>query len=164
MSIPREHGRYSKWRQMKVKISSINAGVSGEYFVAAELSKRGFIASITLRNTKGIDILATNPETEKTLNVQVKTHQGKSRSWILNKKAENNYASNLFYVFVSLKGLMDRPDYYIAPSKTVATYVKNSHAEWLRTLEKNGQQRNDSSMRKFEDKSGEYLERWDLLK
>ena len=38
----------------KFKISGINAGVSGEYFVAAELTKRGYIASITLRNTKGI--------------------------------------------------------------------------------------------------------------
>ena len=36
------------------------AGVAGEYFVAAELSRRGLIASISMRNTRGIDILATN--------------------------------------------------------------------------------------------------------
>ena len=38
------------------KVSSILTGVSGEYFAAAELSRRGYVASITLRNTKGIDI------------------------------------------------------------------------------------------------------------
>ena len=38
------------------KVSSILIGVAGEYFVAAELSRRGYVASITLRNTKGIDI------------------------------------------------------------------------------------------------------------
>ena len=43
----------------KDKLDPVLAGVSGEYFVAAELSKRGYIASITLRNTKGIDVAAT---------------------------------------------------------------------------------------------------------
>ena len=28
---------------------------------------------------------------------------------------------------------------------------------------KNGKKHNDSDIRKFEDKNGEYLERWDLL-
>lgn len=37
------------------KLSSVLSGVAGEYYVAAELSKRGYIASITLRNTKGVD-------------------------------------------------------------------------------------------------------------
>jgi len=44
----------------KERVSPILVGVAGEYFVAAELSSLGYIASITLRNTKGIDILATN--------------------------------------------------------------------------------------------------------
>ena len=42
---------------MKLELSSGLAGVAGEYFVAAELSRHGFIAFVTLRN-KGIDILA----------------------------------------------------------------------------------------------------------
>jgi hypothetical protein len=33
-------------------------GVAGVYFVAAELYRRGFIASITTRNSTGIDIPA----------------------------------------------------------------------------------------------------------
>jgi hypothetical protein len=45
--------------------TSLLAGVAGEYFVAAELSRRGFIASITLRNTRGIDIVVTNKEATK---------------------------------------------------------------------------------------------------
>ena len=43
-----------------MKPSSQLTGVAGEYFVAAELSRRGFIASITMRNSPGIDILATD--------------------------------------------------------------------------------------------------------
>lgn len=35
-------------------IPSLLAGVAGENFVAAELSRRGYVASISLRNTRGI--------------------------------------------------------------------------------------------------------------
>ncbi len=40
---------------MKNKLASTLVGVAGEYLVAGELSLRGYIASITLRNSKGID-------------------------------------------------------------------------------------------------------------
>ncbi|PYQ29752.1 MAG: hypothetical protein DMF57_16130 [Acidobacteria bacterium] len=35
-----------------------SAGIAGEYFVAAELSRRGYIASLTLWRARGVDILA----------------------------------------------------------------------------------------------------------
>lgn len=47
-------------------LSAILCSVSGEYFVAAELSRRGYIASITLRNSRVVDILASNPEGQHT--------------------------------------------------------------------------------------------------
>ena len=50
--------------------TSLLAGVAGEYFVAAELSRRGFIASITLRNTRGIDIVVTNKYATKNVTIQ----------------------------------------------------------------------------------------------
>jgi hypothetical protein len=53
--------------------TSLLADVAGEYFVAAELSRRGFIASITLRNTRGIDIVVTNKDATKTVTIQCKT-------------------------------------------------------------------------------------------
>jgi hypothetical protein len=145
------------------KISSINAGVAGEYFVAAELSKRGYIASITLRNTKGIDILATNAEATKSVNIQVKTSQGKSRNWILNKKAETYHAPDLFYVFVNLRAEMDRPEFFIVPSKVVAKFVKRSHAEWLSGSGRNGRKRKDTPIRQFVDETDKYFEKWELL-
>jgi hypothetical protein len=145
------------------KISNINAGVAGEYFVAAELSKRGYIASITLRNTKGIDILATNADATKSVNIQVKTSQGKSRRWLLNAKAETYHAPDLFYVFVNLRDEMDRPEFFIVPSKRVAKFVRESHAEWLATPGRKGQKRNATPMRVFIDDKDKYLEAWDEL-
>lgn len=62
------------------KLNTVLSGVAGEYFVAAELSKRGFIASITLRNTRGVDVLCSNSEASKTVGIQVKTNSGSNRS------------------------------------------------------------------------------------
>ena len=138
-------------------------GVAGEYFVAGELSRRGCLASITLRNSKGVDIICTNSDATKSVAIQVKTSRGSSRSWILSQKAESYYSENLFYIFVNLHEISDAPDYFIVPSSVVADHIQNSHAEWLTQLNKKGQPRKDSSMRKYSDPTGEYLNRWDLL-
>jgi len=61
-----------------IKKSNILAGVSGEYYVAAELSRLGHIASITLRNTRGIDILCSNSDSSKQVSIQVKTSRTKA--------------------------------------------------------------------------------------
>jgi hypothetical protein len=41
------------------KLSKGITGIAGEYFVAAELSLRGYMASFTLRNNDSIDIHAS---------------------------------------------------------------------------------------------------------
>ena len=144
-------------------LSSILTGVSGEYFVAAELSRRGYVASVTLRNTKGIDILVSNEDTTETRSIQVKTNKTSSPTWILSSKAEGITESAHFYVFVNLRGLTERPDYYVVPSAVVAKHVRESHEAWLAKPGRKGQEHRDGSMRKFSDPDGVYLERWDHL-
>lgn len=149
-----------------VKDSNLSAGltgVAGEYFVAAELSRLGYIATLTLKNTRGIDILAVNLKATKSTSIQVKTNQGRKKEWPLNQKAENLIADNLFYVFVNLKGLNELPDFHVVPSKIVAEHCKTTHSEWLSTLGRKGQPHNDNTMRKYSDHDGQYLGRWDLL-
>jgi hypothetical protein len=82
----------------KQRLSTGLSGVAGEYFVAAELSRRGYIATITLKNTENIDILASRPDGLKTVGIQVKTCQDGEKSWVLDKKAENHSKDNFFYV------------------------------------------------------------------
>lgn len=147
----------------KNTLTSLLAGVAGEYYVAAELSKLGLIASITLRNTKGVDVLCSNAEASKTVGIQVKTNKGTNRDWILNQKAEGYFEDNLFYVFVNLNNNLNSPDYFIVPSKVVGMYCLESHKEWLAKPGKKGQQHNDNPMRKFKDSEEKYLNRWDLL-
>jgi hypothetical protein len=145
------------------KLNAVLAGVSGEYLVAAELSMRGYIASITLRNTKGVDILCSNSDASKIVSIQVKTNSSSARNWMLNKKAEDYFADNLFYVFVNLNNNQKHPDFFVVPSKVVAKYVTDGHANWLKIPGKKGQKHNDNQIRKFNDSKEKYLDRWDLL-
>jgi hypothetical protein len=144
------------------KLSSILTGVAGEYFVAAELSRRGLVATLTLRNTRGIDILASNADATKSVGIQVKTCQGTRPEWILTAKAEVDIAENLFYVFVCLPA-QGHPGFYVVPRATVASTVSEDHRKWKATPGRDGRPHGASNIRKFKDPDGAYKDRWDLL-
>lgn len=147
----------------RTNLSPVLCGISGEYFVAAELSRRGYIASVTLRNTKGVDILASNANASRTVAIQVKTNQGLKRQWILARKNEHTCSEGQFYVFVNLKGLKNPPDYFVVPSKDVSDYLKRTHQEWLKAPGRKGQVHRDNAIRNFADPEGKYQNRWDIL-
>ena len=148
---------------MTKKISGIQSGVSGEYFVAAELSRRGYLCSITLKNTKGVDVLVSNESSSRLLGVQVKTNNGERKAWLINKKAEKLSEDNLVYVFVNLKKLNELPEFYIVPSKVVAKQVEEGHEEWLHTSAKSGKKHKDTSMRMFRDPDDKFKDKWDII-
>ena len=147
----------------EVKLPKVLSGISGEYFVAAELSRLGYIASITLRNSAGIDIMASNASATKTAAIQVKTNQSNKKSWLLRDKAETFISENHFYIFVNLATEVGSPEYHIVPSEIVAEYITVGHAKWLKTPGRKGQAHRDTSMRQFEDRDKIYLNKWELL-
>ena len=150
---------------MENKLSTGITGIAGEYFVAGELSLRGFMASVTLRNNESIDIHASKlEEGDKLFAIQVKSTKKQNRKWPLNKKVETISSNSFFYIFVTLKGLNERPDYFIVPSTILSRRIKAQHEKWMKTPGKKGQAHNETDMRQFEDKDGEFLERWDFLK
>ncbi len=148
---------------MHEKLESTLVGVAGEYLVAGELTLRGYLASITLRNSRGIDIIASNADGSQSVSIQVKTNSDGKKSWILNKKAEQYYSDNHYYVFVALQGLGQRPSFHIVPSQVVAEYTQTSHAEWLKGKKRDGSARKDSAIRKFNDHENRYLEAWERI-
>jgi len=152
---PKKRKKYNRTNQL--------TGVTGEYYVAAELSKRGYVASITLRNTDGIDILASNSDGSKAVTIQVKTKSDHIKGWALNAKAEKSNKPKLFYIFVNLNNDQTPPDFHIVESKVVANFVRKGHAEWRRTLGRQGQRHNDTNMRKFTDKECKYKDKWSTL-
>ena len=145
------------------KLDSVLVGVAGEYLVAGELTLRGYIASISLRNSRGIDIIASNADGSKAVSIQVKTNSDGKTKWMVSKKAETFHSANHYYVFVALKGLGQRPSFHIVPSKIVGDYVSNDHSEWLMGTKKDGSPRKDSSLRVYRDFEKKYEEAWGLI-
>jgi len=139
-------------------------GVAGEYLVAAELTRRGYLASLTLRNSRGVDVFVSDPEASRAVGVQVKTNSGSRRKWLLTEKVERYVARNLFYVFVNLHDGARPATYHVVPSTDVAGYAKRRHRRWLRGTKRDGSPRKDTAMRSFRDWDGDYLDAWNLLR
>lgn len=92
------------------------SGLAGEFFVAAELLKRGIQTSVTFGNAKAIDLLATNPETDQQFTVQVKTLR--RRNWFPIDCSKANPVH--MYVFVILNKPREAVDYFIVPGRELA--------------------------------------------
>lgn len=103
------------------EIQSSSTGLSGEYFVAAELLRRGYSVGITMGNAKAIDILAEKDG--KQFIIQVKAiFKKKNVGWTMMKDKVNE---STFYVFVNLNGdKMTEPDYFIATGIEAKQKVK----------------------------------------
>ena len=138
-----------------------NKGLSGEFYVLAQLNSRGYAASLTLGNTKSVDILIMNNKTNKGFKVEVKTTTNKPikeklfakwhndsacYNWILSKKNETYIEDNLIYCFVHISDLNVMPEFFLVHSNDVADYVKLQHKFYLSTRKNKV---SDSSMRKF---------------
>lgn len=104
--------------------------MTGVYLVAAELSRRGFIASPTSRSAQGADILATDIECKKSFAVQVKSNATTFGFWLLGAKAKTFKAKTLIYAFVNIR--KDRTDFYLVPSSFVANNVHESKPSMTR--------------------------------
>ena len=154
-------------------MDSSQTGLAGEFYALAQLTHRDLVATLTLGNTKGVDILVTNQELNKLYKVEVKTSStkagrakqfgdGKFYSWTMGKKHETIVDENLVYCFIKLLDVGQLPLFFLVDSHSVAKYVKWQHEYWLSTDSK----RKDSDMRQFripvEDPEG-YQNNWKLL-
>ena len=96
-----------------------NTHLAGEYFVAAELYRRGFSIGMTIGNAKSIDLFANIDD--KTISVQVKAIKNKkSVGWPI---MEDKVLNDIIYIFVNLND-QENPDYYIATGIEAKAKVK----------------------------------------
>ena len=103
------------------EISRNNTGLSGEYFVAAELYRRGWSVGMTIGNAKSVDLFAEKDE--RTIAIQVKSiYKRKNVGWPI---MIDKIRSNCFYIFVNLNAdKMESPDYFICTSEEARSKVK----------------------------------------
>jgi hypothetical protein len=142
---------------MSERLSKNQISLAGEFAVLSQLALHGFDANLTLGNTKGVDILLSNPETGKMRRLEVKTHSNNRAfenkrlgkvigKWRMGDKHEMMNDKDLFFCFVAIEEVTDNFEFYIVPSNVVADYVKWSHTDWLAGDLK----RKDTQMRSFD--------------
>ena len=92
-----------KWikRKLGSSMTSNNIGLAGEFYALHRLFLEGYEATLTLGNTKGIDILVYNPKNDRQFKVEVKTsttianlrvfrnEYGKYMRWFMREKHES---------------------------------------------------------------------------
>lgn len=57
------------------EMSHTEVGLAGEFYVLAQLAQRGYVGTLTLSDTKGIDILVADQSMNRLFKVEVKTTQ-----------------------------------------------------------------------------------------
>jgi len=123
----------------------------GVYLVAAELARRGYVASPLSRSSRGADILVSSSDYKRTFAVEVKAITNKN-FFQLAKHAQSIHAKSLIYVFVRIKPAKDRStrrpakpeevSYYPVPSRFVSENVhspgvyRNGWSIWLDKIKK----------------------------
>lgn len=110
-----------------MKISKSILGVTGEYYVAAELGKRNVYAQLTLGNQKKADLLIFSEENDKILKIEVKNKQG--YEWPNCKGIDQKES---FLVFVDFKDVNEagRPDFYILSEKNWRELIEKKQKEY----------------------------------
>ncbi|PIS13559.1 MAG: hypothetical protein COT67_01100 [Candidatus Tagabacteria bacterium CG09_land_8_20_14_0_10_41_14] len=109
----------------------IFTGITGEHFVAAEISKRGAIATITLKNVPNIDILSSSIDGKRTANIQVKTGRLTTGGFIVGHNPMKTLGKNFFYIFVFLKD-DGESEYWIIPQAIVAETAEIDYQKWIK--------------------------------
>lgn len=167
-------------------VSKNQLSLAGEFAVLSQLSLRGFDANLTLGNTKGVDILVSDPTTGLMSKVEVKTAperitieklfgEGSFLFWVMTEKQESSLDSRLFYCFVSINEDSEFR-YFLVPGAIVAKYLKDQHEFYMKNRKARAES-STSSMRKFrislDDKSSfemwtpsakEYENNWSILR
>jgi len=123
-------------------------GMLGVYLVAAELSRRGLIASPTSRSARGADILVTDQNCKHACSLQVKTNGKNASFWLLNAHAKEMVAPTHLYVLVNVR--KDEDEFFVVPSQEIASrmdVVTQGKSTWYSI---------------YRERIKEFQDRWDL--
>jgi hypothetical protein len=120
--------------------------LAGEFATLSQLALKGYDANMTLGNTKGVDILVSDPASGAMYRLEVKASSylsakgsvsrrsklfGYNYEWLMGKKHETIIDPLLFCCSVNLTADGSPFQHFVVPSADVAAYVKAQHQVWL---------------------------------
>ena len=127
-------------------------GTAGEYYVCAELCRRGYLALLTPKNNPLFDVVATNVDGTTSVSIQVKTRSAHNKQgWKLNKQVSAEKTPGVpFVVLVNLHE-EDPPDFFIYPFSEFAARVRDVFDKYMSKLKRSGEVRKDPGFRWFDE-------------
>lgn len=141
---------------------------AGEYFVAAEINRRGAYAVTFAGNMPKIDIVASNVSRTREASIQVKTRR--SGTWQTStdegrRRQRPRQDEKGFWVFVDLATDKGPPIYYVVPDWWMRNDIYRAHRAYLK---KHGGERAVNPRAKHHSihlrRIAQWKNRWDVLK
>ena len=87
---------------------------AAQFYTAAELTRRGYLATFTLGNAPEVDLLCASPS-GRHFSIDVKGLSSKN-FWLIREREPHN---DLYYVLVYLPPNFENPQYFILHSKVL---------------------------------------------
>lgn len=127
-----------------------------------------WLATITIKNAPGTDVLAQRLDRSAVIAVQTKTASPGSAFQLSLKDEAPGDRDNEWFALVSLGEILARPSFYILPRHVLAAITFLQHRDWLgdmgRLHSPQRAPRRDNPRRTIRPPwIAGYLERWDLL-
>ena len=147
-------------------------GNAGEFYVVAELLKRGVVAALAPRNAPSFDILATKGN--QTVRIRVKTKSQEYTDWQWMAKKDGSIFRDLskdgdFTILVDLAMEAKDLKFYILQTTQVDSWLEEDHKKWLKTPGKKGRPHDPTNKKRNlnQDRYGKelspYLNAWERL-
>lgn len=147
-------------------------GNAGEFYVAAELLKRGIVAALAPRNAPAFDILAAKGQ--KTARVRVKTKSAEYTDWQWTVRRDGTIFRHLgskgdFTVLVNLTSETKDLTFFVVPTRVLNDWLVKDFEEWVRAPGKDGRPHDPSNKKrhlnypKFSERLARHLHNWEVL-
>jgi hypothetical protein len=136
----------------KSGMNSVMKGNTGEFYALAELSRRGWTAAQTARNTRVYDILALKGAHQVAIRVKTKTSDARVFQW--NAKEDGqifiDIAKNDFCLLVDIPARHEEfPQFYIVPTTVLHDWLTGDFSSWVSTPGPIKAQRNPENKRRL---------------
>ncbi|MBT7094355.1 MAG: hypothetical protein HN936_14000 [Bacteroidetes bacterium] len=142
-------------------------GRAGEYYVAAELNRRGAYAVTFTGNMPKVDVMASSTDRTRTVFIQVKTCR--AGDWQTStdegRKCDPIDEESRFWIFVRIDSENEPPEYFIVPDWWMRNNIYEHHQLYLA---KHGGKRAVNPKTRHHSirlkRINEWKNRWDILK
>lgn len=147
-------------------------GNAGEFYVVAELLKRGIVAALAPRNAPGFDVLATRGPLTARIRVKTKSEQYNDWQWMAKPDGtifRDLLPSSDFTVLVNLTRCTKDLAFFVVPSTVLHEWLLSDFRRWLDTPGKNGRphdptnRKRNLGYRQHAEGLRPYHDNWEIL-